>query len=149
MGWIWRFNGNLFNRVLAGEKMKMDYGTESLNALWTKFRASIIWESILYVIKDLKNHGNHVCNSGYCFAFIIKNVCQNQFNKYKLKQVSRYNFPFFRVGPSKSGMEIRKRCNEMKTLTMGFGWKMFFIFHLFLFSKNSFYSYFCLILKMP
>ena len=40
--------------------MKMDVdGTESLNALCTKFRASLIWESILYVIRDLKSHGNH------------------------------------------------------------------------------------------
>ena len=45
--------------------MKRDVdGTESLNALCTKFGACMIWESIIYVIGDLKNHGNHVCNSG-------------------------------------------------------------------------------------
>ena len=75
--------------------MEMDVdGTESLNALCTKFGECMIWESIIYVIRDLKNHGNHVCNSGYCFAFIMKNVCQNQFNKCRLKHVPRYNFPF-------------------------------------------------------
>ena len=73
----------MFNRVLAGEKMKTDDGTESLNALCTKFRASIIWESILYVIKDLKNHGNHVCNSGYCFAFILKKAIRKKVNHSK------------------------------------------------------------------
>ena len=89
--------------------MKMDYGTESLNALCTKFRASIIWESILYVIKDLKNHGNHVCNSGYCFAFIIKNVSQNQFNKYKLKQVPQdITFHFSELAHQRVGWRLEK-----------------------------------------